>query len=44
MKRWYVWLGAAVSLVFIYSALRGLHLEQVWGTVRAANYWWLLPA
>jgi len=43
MKRWYVWLGAAVSLVFLYFALRGLQLGQVWAGVRAANYWWLLP-
>jgi uncharacterized protein (TIRG00374 family) len=43
MKRWYVWLGVAISLVFLYSALRGLHLGEVWGAVRAANYGWLLP-
>ncbi len=43
MKRWYVWVGAAISLVFLYSALRGLHLGQVWAAVRTANYGWLLP-
>lgn len=43
MKRWYVWLGVAVSLLFLYSALRGLHLGQVWAAMRSANYWWLLP-
>ncbi len=43
MKRWYVWLGAAISLVFLYSALRGLHLAEVWQAVQRANYWWLLP-
>ncbi|WP_300551624.1 lysylphosphatidylglycerol synthase domain-containing protein, partial [Desulfovibrio sp.] len=43
MKRWYVWLGAAVSLVFLYSSLRGLQLDQVWHAMRTANYWWLIP-
>ncbi len=43
MKRWYVWLGAAVSLIFLYSALRGLRLVEVWRAVQGANYWWLLP-
>ncbi len=43
MKRWFVWLGAAISLVFLYSALRGLRLAQVWEAMRTANYWWLLP-
>ena len=43
MKRWYIWLGAALSLVFLYSSLRGLRLGEVWTAMRTANYWWLLP-
>ncbi len=43
MKRWQFWLGAAISLLFLYLALRGLHLEDVWGALQEANYWWLLP-
>jgi uncharacterized protein (TIRG00374 family) len=43
MKRWYVWLGAAISLVFLYSALRGLQLGEVWRSLQNANYWWLVP-
>ncbi len=43
MKRWYVWLGAAISLVFLYSSLKGLQLAQVWHAMRTANYWWLMP-
>jgi uncharacterized protein (TIRG00374 family) len=43
MKRWQFWLGVAVSLVFIYFALRGLHLEDLGEAVRQANYWWLIP-
>lgn len=43
MKRWQFWLGLVISIVFLYLALRGLHLEQVWGTMQTANYWWLIP-
>jgi uncharacterized protein (TIRG00374 family) len=43
MKRWYVWLGVAVSAVFVYLSLRGLRLGEVWQAMRHANYWWLLP-
>jgi len=43
MKRWYVWVGVAISLVFLYSALQGLHLGDVWQSVRTANYGWLIP-
>lgn len=43
MKRWYVWLGVAVSLVFLFFTLRGLKLAEVWATLRQANYWWLIP-
>jgi glycosyltransferase 2 family protein len=43
MKRWQFWAGIAISALFIWLALRGLHLEDVWGAFRTANYWWLLP-
>ena len=43
MKRWQFWLGIFISLFFLYVALRGLHLGDIWETVRSANYWWLLP-
>lgn len=43
MKRWQFWLGVIISLVFLYLALRGLHLQDVWGALKSANYWWLLP-
>jgi len=43
MKRWQFWLGVAISLVFIYFALRGLHLEDLGEAMRQANYWWLIP-
>ncbi len=43
MKRWYVWLGGAISLVLVYSTVRGLHLSEVWQALRNASYWWLIP-
>ncbi len=44
MRRWQFWVGLLVSAVFLYIALRGLHLGDMWQVVRAANYWWLIPA
>jgi hypothetical protein len=43
MKRWQIWLGALISIAFIWLALRGLRLDTFWHAVRQANYWWLLP-
>src|SRR5574341_2441713 len=44
-RRWLVLgLGVAVSAIFLYLALRGLNLGQVWQAVRAARYGWLIPA
>jgi glycosyltransferase 2 family protein len=43
MKKWQFWLGVVISVVFIWLALRGLRLDQFWGAVQSANYWWLIP-
>jgi hypothetical protein len=43
MKKWQFWLGALISVLFIWLALRGLRLEEFWGAVQGANYTWLLP-
>lgn len=43
MKRWQFWLGVIVSLLLLGWALYGLDLPQVWGNVRRANFWWLVP-
>jgi len=42
-KRWQILAGAIISLIFIWYALRGLELDQVWSHLRTANYWWILP-
>jgi len=43
MKRWYLWAGLFISVLFVWLALRGLHLEDFWQAVRNADYVWLLP-
>ncbi len=43
MKRWQFWVGVAISVAFLYLALRGLHLDTLGETLKDANYWWLLP-
>jgi len=43
MKKWQLWLGVLISVVFIWLALRGLQLNQFWNAVQTANYWWLIP-
>lgn len=43
MKRWQFWLGLAISAIFLWIALQGLHLESVWNVLQIGNYWWVLP-
>ncbi len=43
MKRWQFWLGVIISVVFLYVALRGLHLQDLGQAFEHANYWWLIP-
>jgi glycosyltransferase 2 family protein len=43
MKKWQFWLGVSISALFIWLALRGLHLEEFWEAVRSAKYIWLIP-
>lgn len=43
MKRWQFWLGVLISAVFLYFALRGLQLGEVWDVVRGARFIWLVP-
>lgn len=37
-------LGTAVTLVSAYFALRNVNFEEVWDTLQASDYWWLVPA
>jgi len=44
MKRWQLWLGIFISVVFLYFALRGLQLDKIWYALKSANYLWLFPS
>ncbi len=37
-------IGVLISAVFIWLALRGLHLPDVWVSLRTADYVWLIPS
>jgi len=37
-------IGVLISAVFIWLALRGLHLPDVWVSLRSADYIWLIPS
>lgn len=37
-------IGVLISAVFIWLALRGLHLQDVWFSLLSADYVWLIPS
>ncbi|GBD21519.1 hypothetical protein HRbin28_01968 [bacterium HR28] len=37
-------IGVLISIVFLYLALRGQDFAALFAALRAANYWWLIPA
>ena len=43
MKRWQFWVGLIISVFFLYIALNGLHLGDVWSALTKARYIWLIP-
>lgn len=36
-------LEVVISLGFLALALRGINFAELWGALRQANYWWLIP-
>lgn len=42
-NNWKFLLGVMISVGFLYLALRGLDLEDVWGIMQTAQYGWLIP-
>jgi len=44
MKRWQIFLGLAISAIFLWAALQGLKLNEAWQALQTANYWWLIPS
>ncbi len=43
LRRWQFWLGIAISALFLWLALRGLRLADVWQAIQGAHYLWLIP-
>ena len=43
MKRWHLWVGLLISVLFLFIALRGLQLIDVWGGIESADFIWLFP-
>ncbi|MCD6400492.1 MAG: flippase-like domain-containing protein, partial [Anaerolineales bacterium] len=43
MKRWQFWAGVAISVIFLYFALKGLGIEDIWSVLKDADYIWLIP-
>jgi uncharacterized protein (TIRG00374 family) len=43
MRRWLFWLGIAVSVIFLYFALRGLKLVEFVSDIQQANLIWIIP-
>ncbi len=44
LARWQLWLGILISAFFLWLALRGLKLDDVWQALQLGNYWWLIPS
>jgi len=38
------WIGIAISVIFLYLALRGQNFAELWRAMREAAYAWLIPA
>ncbi|MFZ3071004.1 MAG: lysylphosphatidylglycerol synthase transmembrane domain-containing protein [Anaerolineaceae bacterium] len=42
LKKWHVWLGVIISVVFLYLAFRKVDFSQVWIYLRQAQWGWVL--
>ena len=43
MRRWLFWIGIAVSVLFLFLALRGLKLDEFIRDIQQADLIWILP-
>jgi len=43
MKRWHFWVGLLISVLFLFIALRGLQITNVWEGIKSADFIWLFP-
>jgi glycosyltransferase 2 family protein len=44
MKKWQIWLGLLISVVFIVVAFRGLDFREILISIQSAEIIWILPA
>ena len=42
-KRWLVWLGLAISAIFLYLAFREINYTELWQTLKEVRILWLIP-
>jgi len=42
IKKWHVWLGAVISVVFLYLAFRKVDFLQVWQALKTAQWGWVV--
>ena len=42
LKRWHIWLGVAISAVFLYLAFRKVDFSLVWQYLKQAQWSWVL--
>jgi glycosyltransferase 2 family protein len=42
-QRGLIWLGLAISAVFLYLAFREINYADLWQTLQTVSAWWLLP-
>ena len=43
MRRGVIWLGLAISAVFLYLAFREINYADLWETLQQVQIWWLAP-
>jgi uncharacterized membrane protein YbhN (UPF0104 family) len=42
IKKWHLWLGVAISVVFLYLAFRKVDFGTVWEYFKAAQWGWVV--
>ncbi len=42
-KRLYLIIGFAVSVLLLWVLFRNINFTELWGALKGANYWWLIP-
>lgn len=43
IKRWLIWFGLIISVLFLYLAFREINYDELWGFLKEIRLWWLIP-